>query len=151
MTITNNTTGQHVFLGGTCGDNNWRKEIVIPLFESYGISSDSLFDPVVEHWDAEAQAREDDAKRTARFMLFVIASPDPQSGTANVSAYSLVELIMGLYDDPDRTVAVFDTIGMASHAAKAINKSFKDLLTRFPGAPIFSTYGGAVTWIAQRM
>lgn len=141
-----------VFLGGTCGDNHWREEIVIPGLVQRGIDPSRLFNPVVEHWDEEAQKREDETKRSAHYMLYVIASPDPQHAEINnVSAYSLVELVMALYDAPDRTVALFDTTGMAGHVVKAINKSVKDLQARFPQAPVFTDYTELVDWLAERL
>jgi Nucleoside 2-deoxyribosyltransferase like len=143
---------QQIFLGGTCGSNNWREEIVIPRLLELGVSPESIFNPVVKHWDAEAQAREDEAKRTAAIQLYVIASPDPTTQTANVSAYSLVELTMGLYDNPGSIVAMFDTTGMPKHTAKAISKASQDLQTRFPNAPIYTNnYDSACQWIADEL
>src|SRR2546423_14768504 len=101
-----------IFLGGTVGANNWRTEIVIPSLIERGVPAEILFNPVVEHWDKQAQEREDDAKRVADCLLYVLASPDPHGHTSNVSAYSLVEATMHLYDALDRTVVVLDTTGM---------------------------------------
>lgn len=142
---------KQVFLGGTCGANHWREDIVIPELLARGVDPQSLFNPVVSHWDAAAQAREDEVKRTADYLLFVIVSPDPRGQTANVSAYSLVELVMSLYDAPERTVALFQTDGMVPHAAKAIDKSVKDLRERFPDAPIFSAYLPLLDWLEVRL
>jgi len=141
----------HLFLGGTCGENQWREDIVIPGLVSRGVDPALIFNPVVDDWNEEAQAREDELKRTTRYMLYVIASPNPDGVSANVSAYSLVELIMSLYDAPRRTVALFDTTGMAPHAAKAIKKSMQDLRQRFPHAPIFSEYTALLDWLAGEL
>jgi ADP-heptose:LPS heptosyltransferase len=149
MTLTHYTP--MVFLGGTCGAHHWREEIVIPGLLARGVAPEHLFNPVVEHWDDDARQREDEAKRTARYMLYVIASPDPHGGTANVSAYSLAELIMSLYDAQERTVALFDTSGMDKHTAKAINKTMQDLRERFPQAPIFTDYAALIDWLATSM
>ncbi len=140
-----------VFLGGTCGSNPWREQLVIPGLLARGIPAQALFNPVVAQWDAQAQAREDEAKRTATYQLYVIANPDPQAQTANLSAYSLVELVMALYDAPERTVVVFATTGMADHTAKAIRKAAQDLYERFPSAPIFTDYTDAVEWLAAHL
>ena len=142
---------KQVFLGGTCGSNNWREEVVIPALRERGVPEDALFNPVVEHWTDEARRREDECKRTADYMLYVIASPDPTSGTANVSAYSLVELVMSLYDAPERTVALFDTAGMSKHTTKGINKTVQDLRQRFPHAAIFTDYNTLIEWLADRI
>lgn len=133
-------TVNRVFLGGTCGNNHWREDIVIPGLIARGVPEERIFNPVVKHWDDAARMREDQEKAICSILLFVIASPDPfmRPMTANVSAYSLVELTMSLYDAPERTVAMFDTSGMDGHTAKAINKAVYDLRMRFPYAKIFS-------------
>jgi hypothetical protein len=143
---------KQVFLGGTCGSNNWREEVVIPALRKRGVPEDALFNPVVEHWTDEARRREDEVKATADYQLYVIASPDPTSGTANVSAYSLVELVMSLYDAPERTVAMFDTSGMPKHTAKGMLKTYTDLCSRFPQGTIFKDdYDALADWLADRL
>src|SRR5579883_1293934 len=129
-----------IFLGGTVGANNWRSEIVIPALTKRGISAETLFNPVVQHWDRQAQEREDEVKRTADYLFYVLASPDPHGQTSNVSAYSLVEATMHLYDSLERTIVVFDATGMPEHTAKAMAKAIEDLHRRFPSAAIFDNY-----------
>ncbi len=147
--MVNTTKTKQVFLGGTCGSNTWRETIVIPGLLERGVSVGQMFNPVVSDWNEQAQAREDEAKRTMEYMLYVIASPEP--GTTDVSAYSLVELLMALYDAPERTVALFDTSGMQNHTAKAIRKSLQDLRARFPEAPIFTEYNALMDWLASQL
>lgn len=139
---------KHIFLGGTCGNNPWRETIVIPRLLAKGVPQEALFNPVVSHWDAQAQAREDQAKQDEQFLLlFVIASPDPATTPKEVSGYSLVEVVMSLYDWPQRTVAVFDTAHMAQKTAKRMQKAAQDLQQRFPTAPIFLSYDTAIDWL----
>jgi hypothetical protein len=140
-----------IFLGGTVGANNWRTEIVIPSLIERGVPAETLFNPVVEHWDKQAQEREDEAKRVADYLLYVLASPDPHGHTSNVSAYSLVEATMHLYDALDRTVVVLDTAGMPRHTAKAMTKAVSDLRKRFPDAPIFDDYKHAIEYLALKL
>lgn len=142
-----------VFLGGTCGHNRWREEIVIPGLLARGVAIGQIFNPVVAHWDKSAQAREDEAKRSMRYQLYVIASPYPgdESAAAAVSGYSLVEATMGLYDAPERTLILVDTAGMADHTAKAIAKSAADWHHRFPDAPIFADYASLIEWLAAQL
>ncbi len=147
----NSIQTKQVFLGGTCGKNTWRETIVIPGLIERGVGIGQMFNPVVKDWNEQAQAREDHAKRTMEYMLYVIASPEPNSGTANVSAYSLVEVLMALYDAPDRTVALFDTSGLENHTAKVIRKAVQDIRARFPQAPIFAEYDGLMDWLATRL
>lgn len=143
---------KRIFLGGTCGDNHWRENIVIPGLLERGIASEQMFNPVVEHWDEAAQQREDQAKAHAAYQLYVIASPDPSApDVANVSAYSLVEATMSLYDASQRTVVLVDTTGMDRHTAKAITKAAMDWRKRFPAAPIFIEYPVLIEWLANEL
>lgn len=140
---------KQVFLGGTCGNNNWRLPLIDRLVKR-GVVASSLFNPVVENWNEEAQRREDEAKQNADFMLFYLG--DPQMDDNRVSFYSLLEATMALYDSkPGRTVVVFDTTGMPSHAEKANVKACKDLKARFPDAPIFGTLDEAEDWLAEQL
>lgn len=150
--MTTTATRNVVFLGGTCGKNHWREDIVIPGLLERGVSPDALFNPVVENWDDAAREREDEMKRTARWQLYVIASPDP--GMADcpvVSGYSLVEATMGLYDAPARTVILVDTTGMAEATEASIAKAVADWWWRFPDAPIFADYAALIEWLAPRL
>jgi hypothetical protein len=138
-----------VFLGGTAGDNHWREEVVIPQLKARGVPEGLLFNPIVSDWNEEVQAREDEVKRTARYMLFVISNPMTPGN--EVSAYSLIEAVMALYDDYSRTVVALDTTGMSPHVVKAMKKGFKDLRNRFPDAPIFDDITSAVSWLAYKL
>jgi hypothetical protein len=138
---------QTVFLGGTCGKNNWRLGLIERLL-ARGVPSEALFNPVVLDWDAAAQVAEDKAKAEAGAMFYYLGNPN--DGANNLSFYSLLEAAMGLYDAPERTVVVFDATDMPSHAAKATAKAFKDLKARFPDAAIFDSLAAAEDWIASR-
>jgi hypothetical protein len=58
-----------VFLGGSCNPTKWRKEIAIPLLNQYNIS---YYDPQVEDWYEELVQIEENAKKNAKVLLFVI-------------------------------------------------------------------------------
>lgn len=135
---------QLVFLGGTCGKNDWRLGLIERLI-ARGVPAEALFNPVVPNWDAAAQANEDRAKAEATVMLYYLGNPN--DGNNNLSFYSLLEATMGLYDAPGRTVVVFDATDMPKHAAKATAKAFKDLKARFPDLAIFDNLAIAEDWI----
>lgn len=137
----------HIFLGGTCGANNWRETFTSSLMGN-GLSANAIFNPVVKDWNEEAQHREEAAKATARYLLFYIA--DPMDGVNQLSAYSMVEATMSLYDKPERTVVIFDTGSMSGHPLKAINQTRKVLATRFPQGNIFASPKEAIDWLATR-
>lgn len=137
-----------LFLGGTCGGNLWRNEFTTRLVER-GVNEDFIFNPVVPDWTPECQAAEDVAKKQASHCLFYIANPLTPGN--EVSAYSLVELVMGLYDNPVNTVGVLDTSDMSADVAKAMNKSFADLKARFPNGNIFDTLDEAVNFLVDQL
>jgi hypothetical protein len=147
---------QMVFLGGTAGNpadpayNRWREDRVIPVLCAVGIPADCLFNPVVTDWNSEAQRREDEIKSDPNtFMLYVITNP--RTSGSEVSAYSLVELVIALYDEPKRTVVAFDTSELSPNTAKALTKAISDLRKRFPSAPIFDSIEDATSWLAGRL
>jgi hypothetical protein len=139
---------QQVFLGGTCGRNTWRNELISALV-AQGVSQDALFNPVVEHWTAECQAVEDQVKATAPIVVYYLASPKDDNPNS-VSAYSLVEATMALYDDGDRAVIVFDTDGLSGHVRKVMKKVENDLRKRFPQAAILSS-GDLTSYLVKRI
>lgn len=135
-----------VFLGGTCGQNEWRKGFLRQA-TSVGFPAEMFFNPVVENWDEAAQQREEVAKRDCLVNLFYLA--DPFEADNRVSFYSLCEAIMGLYDNPQKTVVIFDDSGMPPHAAKSMKKAQQDLRKRFPDGNIFSSYDELFNYLAR--
>ena len=57
------------FLGGTCNESTWREELISQLNDKV-----DFFNPVVDDWTPECQAREDKAREEAKYVLFVITS-----------------------------------------------------------------------------
>jgi hypothetical protein len=133
-----------VFLGGTCGNNRWRDSFIAEAVAA-GVPRASLFNPVVEEWSDAAQWVEEAAKARATEFVYYIA--DPQQEGLTVSAYSLVEATMALYDAPDRTVVVFDASGMSGHALKAMAQARTVLARRFPAARILASRDEALAWL----
>lgn len=133
-----------IFLGGTCGNNNWR-EAFIEQAIARGLKKESLFNPVVPNWNKEAQELEDRMKVQSEFLVFYVA--DPKENGNPLSTYSMVEAVMALYDKANRAVVVFDVEGMSGHALKAMNKVYKDLKERFPDANIFGSMETAIQWL----
>ncbi len=139
---------KQVFLGGTCGGNQWREGVVKALLDA-GVAPERIFNPVVKDWNAECQAREEAAKKDADYLLFYIA--DPKQEGLNISAYSLVEATMALYDKCDRTILVFDLDGLSVHATKAMKQAQKGLSDRFPFARIFPDCAQAVKFLVEAL
>lgn len=145
---------QRIFLGGTSGKisspsyNRWREDKFIPMLVAKGIEKEYLFNPVVENWTDEVQRLEDAIKDDPETIMFYFIS-NPRTPGNEVSNYSLVELTMALYDNPRRTVAVFDVSENSPDIAKAIRKIISDLKQRFPHGFIFDSLEEAAIWLAE--
>jgi hypothetical protein len=132
-----------LFLGGTTG-NDYREKITTLLLEA-GVASRQIYNPVVEHWNEAAQQQEDAMKSDPSvLMLFYLGA---HTDGSFLSFYSLHEATMGLYDDPDRTMVVFDYTNMVPRAAKRLKKVYNDLKKRFPEAPLVESVEDAATML----
>lgn len=137
-----------VFLGGTVANNNWREGFIERLVAS-GVNREVLFNPAVKDWNKEAQEKEEAAKKEASHFMFYIADPKQEGNP--LSAYSMVEATMALYDNPQKTVVVFDTEGISGHALKATNQTLNVLKKRFPNCNIFATVAEAENWLVANL
>ena len=79
-----------VFLGGTCNGSTWRKELIPKLTIDY-------FDPVVDDWNEEAQAREIQERKNCDYCLYVIT---PEM----LGFYSIAEVMDDSHMRPHRTL-----------------------------------------------
>eukprot|EP00057_Strongylocentrotus_purpuratus_P007206 XP_011661680.1 PREDICTED: uncharacterized protein LOC100888673 isoform X1 [Strongylocentrotus purpuratus] len=59
----------NVFLGGSCNPTTWRRDVAIPLLKQYSLT---FYNPQVESWSPDLIEIEDQAKRLADLLLFVI-------------------------------------------------------------------------------
>lgn len=137
-----------LFLGGTCGANQWRETFMAKLIEQ-GVPAERLFNPVVPDWTPECQAAEDEAKAGASHCLYYIANPFTVGN--ETSGYSLVELTMGLYDQPATTVGILDTADLSPAVAKALKKAFADLKKRFPNGHVFDSLDEAIAYFVTEL
>jgi len=91
-----------IFLGGTCNNSKWRKQI-IPLLKI------NYFDPVVDDWNEGAREREEHAKETCDFLLFTIT---PEM----TGVYSIAEVVDASNKFPERTIlCLMRTIDARNH------------------------------------
>ena len=139
-----------VFLGGTCGNNDWRDGFIERVV-ARGVPRSALFNPQLPPgaWNEEAQRQEDDVKAYADLLFFYLG--DPQEKENRASTYSVLETTFALYERPARSVVVFDSTGMPSRSAKSNNKAGADLKKRFPAAPIFFSLEEAEDWLVARL
>lgn len=106
-----------VFLGGTCADSTWRKELISKLKDSV-----PYFDPQVPDWTPEDAEREDACKLVAGINVFVI------TGDA-LSTYSGFEISEEAHRAPEKLV--FATVGeLPANQVKGIEKIKKALRSK---------------------
>lgn len=137
-----------LFLGGTVAHSTWRKSLIGALVVS-GVDRESIFDPTTNEWTLDCQAEEDAAKASAKFNLFYLC--DPRQDGNPVSVYSLVEAVMGLYDQPSNTIVVFDNEGYTGHALKSLIKAEQDLINRFPNGLIFGSRAQVENFLIHKL
>ena len=136
-----------LFLGGTVGNSNWRGAFTQRLIAA-GVSADRIYNPAVPDWTPAFQAAEDAAKREAEFNLFYLCATGQAENP--LPAYSLVEAVMHLYDQTEKTIVVFDLQGLDGHLLKALQKSEKDLRARFPQGHIYRSADEALAFLSNK-
>ncbi len=138
-----------IFLGGTCANNRWREEIVIPALLKQGVPEPAIFNPNLGpgEWDKEAQALEDEVKENCALLVYYVG--DTKDGTG-VSLYSAVEATMALYDSPERAIVMIDPAGTEGHVEQALKKTLADLRKRFPKAVIADNPQELIEHIVER-
>lgn len=83
-----------IFLGGTCAESTWRKNLIKQLFNTI-----DYFDPVVDDWTPECQAREIKERENCDYCLYTI-TPKMEG------YYSIAEVIDDSNKRPEKTVFV---------------------------------------------
>lgn len=142
------------FLGGTCGNNDWRDKLIAAL-QALGINTDQLFNPVVADWNDEAAAREELVKNDPRTIhIYYLANPlqdGSDGGIVNpTSEYSWIEATMALYDKYERTLVVFDYDDVtAKHDLKDMKQTERRLRERFGDERILNSFDELVDLIAD--
>ena len=86
---------KRVFLGGTCNGSTWRN-LIIPHLSNAGIE---YFNPVVDDWNADAQANELREREECTFCLYGIT---PKM----TGVYSIAEIVDDSNKRPEKTILV---------------------------------------------
>ena len=113
------------FLGGTCNNSTWRQELISQLSENV-----DFFNPVVDDWTPECQAREDHAREEAKYVLFVITSQ-------MTGVFSIAEVVDCSNKRPESTLFCVILDGFDKAQAKSL-KAVSKMVER-NGAKVFET------------
>lgn len=95
----NDIISKKIFLGGTCGESDWRKEVIDQL-ESSEID---YFNPVVDNWDDAAQQEEDKQKEKCGIHLYGLTKE--QSG-----AYTFFEIPYSVHKGKKVIILIIDIL-----------------------------------------
>jgi len=115
-----------IFLGGTCNESTWRRS----LKNSLDHRDIKYFDPVVDDWNEEAQAKEDEIKACPTTInLFVITCQ-------MTGVFSIAEAVDSSNKKPDLTVFCFQESGFKYGQLKSLYAVRK--LIRQNGATVCS-------------
>lgn len=113
------------FLGGTCNNSTWRQELISQLSENV-----DFFNPVVDDWTPECQAREDHAREEAKYVLFVITSQ-------MTGVFSIAEVVDCSNKRPESTLFCVILDGFDKAQAKSLRAVSK--MVERNGAKVFDT------------
>lgn len=113
------------FLGGTCNESTWREELISQLSDKV-----EFFNPVVDDWTPECQAREDKVREEAKYVLFVITSQMTR-------VFSIAEVVDCSNKRPESTLFCVIPDGFDKGQAKSL-KAVSKMVER-NGAKVFET------------
>ncbi len=86
---------KRVFLGGTCNQSNWRKQMMVYVNNQ----NMDYFNPVTDDWNDDAQANEIRERESCDFCLYTLTPK--MTGT-----YSIAEVVDDSNKRPEKTVMV---------------------------------------------
>ena len=140
---------KEIYLGGTCANNRWREDIVIPALVERGVPEDAIFNPNLgtEGWNEAAQETEDEVRGSCSLVVYYLG--DTRDGTG-VSFYSAMKAVMTLYDRPTDAFVVIDASGTEGHVAMALERAYRELKKRFPDANLADNLQDLITYVADR-
>ena len=140
---------KEIYLGGTCANNRWREDIVIPALVERGVPEDSIFNPNlgIGRWSKAAQELEDKVRDSCSLVVYYLG--DTRDGTG-VSFYSAMKAVMALYDHPMDAFVVIDTNGTEGHTAMALDRAYRELKKRFPDANLADNLQDLIVYAADR-
>lgn len=122
-----------IFLGGTCGDSDWRSEFMAQWKKTTDSKvSTKLFNPVVEEWTEECIKKENEVKSKAALNLFVI-TPEfkgPYSFAEAVECSHSSKVFFAIYDKDKQFDSAFvkstDAIGKIIENHGGVYKKYID-------------------------
>jgi Nucleoside 2-deoxyribosyltransferase like len=135
-----------VFLGGSCGDSDWRRRVAIPAHDAAGVS---WFDPQVAPgaWTARHEAEDERRKDDADVLVFVIEGGTRAIASCGEAAYLIGagrRVAVAVADVPDGATIAGARIGAVERADLNRGRSLVRAMAARHGVPVFADAAGAV-------
>ncbi len=131
-----------VYLGGTCNDSLWREQLSDMLTNERRIC---LFNPVVNDWNATAQAREKRERLESNFVLYTIT---PKM----TGVYSIAEVVDDSNKRPEKTIfcVLSEDDGKVFLKGQRGSLDATAKMVTENGGQYFSTLGGVVKFLLHQ-
>lgn len=142
---------KQIFLGGTCGNTTWRRDIAIPALEAAGVT---YFDPQlgIGEWTEACEAAEMKAKAEAEVLLFIITGQTRGVASLAEVAYLIAArrpLALTVIDVPED--ACLDGRLISSMEKDDLNRGriFVRTMAACHGVPVFDEVSKAVQYAIE--
>ena len=138
-----------VYLGGTCGESNWREDVAIPLMKREGVS---YLNPFVTKWSDHLIPMQAAEREKCRWLLYVIADCTRAIGAMVEAAYYIgrgcrVTLCLEKLT-PDTTVAGEQMTEAAFKDYSRGRAYLSDMCSR-EGVPVFENISDSLESIVK--
>jgi hypothetical protein len=132
---------KRVFLGGTCNQSNWRKQMMVYVNNQ----NMEYFNPVTDDWNDDAQANEIRERESCDFCLYTLTPK--MTGT-----YSIAEVIDDSNKRPEKTVMVLLKEDGKERFTKAQWKSLSAVakMVKRNGGQVFDNLKLAVLYMGSK-
>ncbi|XP_012938395.1 uncharacterized protein LOC101846735 [Aplysia californica] len=138
-----------IYLGGSCGEANWREDVAIPLLKREGVS---FLNPLVTKWSDHLIPMQAAEREKCRMLLYVIADCTRAIGAMVEAAYYIgrgcrVTLCLEKLT-PDTTVAGEQMTEAALKDYSRSREYLSDMASR-EGAPVFENVNDSLESIVK--
>jgi hypothetical protein len=121
--------------------------VVAPLIER-GVLFKTFFNSEEADLDKRAKALDDEAGEKASFAVFLLGGPEADA--SDVCLDSLFGVAMSLYENPERTVVVFDLAGVPTNAREVFENVFQHMKYRCPDLHVFNSIADGINFLADK-
>lgn len=129
-----------IFLGGTCNESTWRKDLIALLH------THDYFNPVVDDWNMSCQMEEKRQRDKAEYVVYVITP-------LMLGVYSIAEVVDDSNKRPEKTVLCILDIDDGHKWTESQHYSLQavERLVQDNGATVCTTLNGLARYLNERV